>query len=125
MSAPVKLKDIARACGYHPSAVSRVLLGDRKHISEKCISAVLSTAAAMGYAGGNGARIDAGLDHLLANRQKGEDFTRLEIAEACGCTYEYIRITEERAIEKLRKRLLTSDWSEWLSDGKGRLEARP
>ena len=50
-------------------------------------------------------RIDLGLDLLYRQRREGRPFSRLEIAAWCGCSDEYIRVIETRALAKLRRRL--------------------
>jgi hypothetical protein len=50
-------------------------------------------------------RIDLGLAILSALSPAGQVWERIEIAAFCGCTNEYIRAIEFKALKKLRHRL--------------------
>lgn len=55
-------------------------------------------------------RIDLGLELLYIRRLRGVELTQDDIAAWCGCTDGSIFLIEQRALKKLRNRLLfTSD----------------
>ena len=50
--------------------------------------------------------IDAGLTLLLARAaQDGRIYSHREIAEVCGCSWQFIWQTEQRALKKLKQAL--------------------
>ena|SRR5688500_10460317 len=49
--------------------------------------------------------LDAGLWALSQIAEEGERFSLYAIGEVCGCSHEWIRLLEERALKKVRLRL--------------------
>lgn len=55
--------------------------------------------------------IDISMDVILAISPEGTTWTRDDIADVCGCSHEYIRELEAKAIRKLRSRTILKDYA--------------
>ena len=56
--------------------------------------------------------IDIALARLLEETPRGKELTQEEIADACGCSRQYIYALEQRAMKKLRRCLKRADLKE-------------